>query len=56
MLSVPSYFMENEKSLNIYLLDMHTAPQRCQPERSGTLDFLLDLYYCDLDMTISVAK
>ena len=34
----------------------HTAPQRCQPDRSGTLDFLLDSCYCDLDMTISVAK
>ena len=34
----------------------HTAPQRCQPDRSGTLGFLLDSSYCDLDMTISVAR
>ena len=33
----------------------HTAPQRCQPDRSGTLDFLLDSCYCDLGVTISVA-
>ena len=34
----------------------HTAPQRCQPDRSGTLDFLLDSCYCDLDVNISVAR
>ena len=38
------------------LLTAHTAPQRCQPGRSVTLDFLLVSCYCDLDMTISVAK
>ena len=34
----------------------HTALQRCQPDRSVTLDFLLDSYYCDRDMTISVVR
>ena len=33
-----------------------TAPQRCQPDRLGTLDFLLVSCYCDQDMTISVAR
>ena len=33
----------------------HTAPQRCQPDRSGTLDFLLDSSYCDRDWTRTVA-
>ena len=38
------------------LLVVHTAPQRCQPDRLGTLDFLLVSCYCDQDMTISVAR
>ena len=33
----------------------HTAPQRCQPNRSGTLDIMIDSSYCDRDITISVA-
>ena len=34
---------------------IHTAPQQCQSDRLGTLDFLIDSCYCDQDMTISVA-
>ena len=34
----------------------HTAPQRCQPDRLVTPDFLLHSSYCDQDMTISVAR
>ena len=34
----------------------HTAPQRCQPNWLGTLDLLLDSWYCDLVMTILVAR
>ena len=34
----------------------HTAPQRCQPGRLVTPDFLLGSSYCDQDMTISVAR
>ena len=33
----------------------HTAPDRCQPDRSVTLDIMIDSSYCDQDMTISVA-
>ena len=33
----------------------HTAPHRCQPDWSGTLDIMIDSSFCDRDMTISVA-
>ena len=35
----------------ICVLDVgdHTAPQPCQPDRLGTLSFLLDYSYCDRD-------
>ena len=49
-----SFLIARANKLNWYR--NHTAPQRCQPDRSGTLDFLLDSCYCDLDMTISVAR
>ena len=48
--------LDEEREHRVLLYLSHTAPQRCQPDRSGTLDFLLDSCYCDLDMTISVAK
>ena len=33
----------------------HTAPHQCQPDRSVTLDIMIDSSFCDRDMTISVA-
>ena len=47
--------MKNRQNLTTKPVCPNTAPQRCQPDRSGTLDFLLDSSYCDRDMTISVA-
>ena len=47
--------MQHQHSLVVVSEESHTAPQRCQPDRLGTLDFLLDSCYCDRDMTISVA-
>ena len=48
-------FVRNQSSIFESILNSHTAPQRCQPDRLGTLDFLIDSCYCDQDMTISVA-
>ena len=47
--------IQNILGVSLVLNTSHTAPQRCQPDRLGTLDFLLVSCYCDQDMTISVA-
>ena len=44
----------DEKALHMCDAE-HTAPHRCQPDRSGTLDIMIDSSFCDRDMTISVA-
>ena len=49
----PSLFHVHRKE--VFFIDIlcflgwHTVPWGCQPDRLGTLSFMLDYFYCDRD-------